>query len=140
MLKEFKEFISKGNVVDLAVGVIIGGAFGKIVTSLVNDVLMPVIGILLGGVDFSNLTITVGSAKIAYGMFIQNIIDFLIIAFCVFMFVKVINRLSNLKKKEEIKKEEVKDTELSLLKEIRDELKKNDKKVTTKTTSKKKKD
>ena len=74
MIKEFKDFISKGNVVDLAVGVIIGGAFGKIVTSLVNDVLMPVIGILLGGVDFSNLTLTVGSAKIAYGMFIQNII------------------------------------------------------------------
>lgn len=142
MIKEFKEFISKGNVVDLAVGVIIGGAFGKIVTSLVNDVLMPVIGILLGGVDFSNLTLTVGSAKIAYGMFIQNIIDFLIIAFCVFMFVKVINKLSNLKKKEvkeEVKKEP-KDTELSLLKEIRDELKKNNKKAATKTTSKKKKD
>lgn len=135
MIKEFKEFISKGNVVDLAVGVIIGGAFGKIVTSLVNDVLMPVIGILLGGVDFSNLTLTVGSAKIAYGMFIQNIIDFLIIAFCVFMFVKVINKLSNLKKKEEVKeeaKEESKETELSLLKEIRDELKKNNKKTTAK--------
>ena len=142
MIKEFKEFISKGNVVDLAVGVIIGGAFGKIVTSLVNDVLMPVIGILLGGVDFSNLTLEFGSAKIAYGMFIQNIIDFLIIAFCVFMFVKVINKLSNLRKKEEAKeekKEEPKETELSLLKEIRDELKKNNKKTTTDTPSKKKK-
>lgn len=135
MIKEFKEFISKGNVVDLAVGVIIGGAFGKIVTSLVNDVLMPLIGIVLGGVDFSKLTLTVGEAKIAYGMFIQNIIDFLIIAFCVFIFVKVVNKLSNLKKKEEIKeekKEEPKETELSILKEIRDELKKDSKKVVTK--------
>ena len=135
MIKEFKEFISKGNVVDLAVGVIIGGAFGKIVTSLVNDVLMPAIGIILGGVDFSKLTLNVGDAKIAYGMFIQNIIDFLIIAFCVFIFVKVVNKLSNLKKKEEIKedkKEEPKETELSILKEIRDELKKNNKKVVTK--------
>lgn len=135
MIKEFKEFISKGNVVDLAVGVIIGGAFGKIVTSLVNDVLMPLIGILLGGINFSKLTLSVGKAKIAYGMFIQNIIDFLIIALCVFMFVKVINRLSNLKKKEEVKeevKEEPKETELSLLKEIRDELKKNNKKTAQK--------
>ena len=135
IFKEFKEFISKGNVVDLAVGVIIGGAFGKIVTSLVNDVLMTLIGIVLGGVDFSKLTLNVGDAKIAYGMFIQNIIDFLIIAFCVFMFVKVINKLSNLKKKEEVKedkKEEPKETELSILKEIRDELKKDSKKVATK--------
>lgn len=130
MIKEFKEFISKGNVVDLAVGVIIGGAFGKIVTSLVNDVLMPLIGIVLGGVDFSKLTLKVREAKIAYGMFIQNIIDFLIIAFCVFIFAKIVNKLSNLKKKEEIKeekKEEQKETELSILKEIRDELKKNNK-------------
>ena len=131
MIKEFKEFISRGNVVDLAVGVIIGGAFGKIVTSLVNDILMPVIGVLLGGVDFSNLVLEVGKAKIAYGMFIQNIIDFLIIAFCVFMFVKVINKLSDLTKKEEVKeekKEKPKETELSILKEIRDELKKQKKK------------
>ena len=145
MIKEFKEFISKGNVVDLAVGVIIGGAFGKIVTSLVNDILMPIIGIVLGGVDFSNLTLTVGSAKIAYGMFIQNIIDFLIIAFCVFIFVKAVNKLSNLTKKEEKAKEEtveIKEDELSVLKEIREELKKNNKKAviksSTKTTTKKK--
>ena len=96
MLKEFKKFISKGNVVDLAVGVIIGGAFGKIVSSLVNDILMPIIGILIGGIDFSSLSIKVGSAKITYGMFIQNIIDFLIIAFCVFIFVKIVNKISNL--------------------------------------------
>ena len=129
MIKEFKQFISKGNVVDLAVGVIIGGAFGKIVTSLVNDILMPVIGVVLGGIDFTNLVLKVGKAKIAYGMFIQNIIDFLIIAICVFIFVKIINKLTNLRKKEEEeKKEEVKqeitETELSVLKEIKSELKK----------------
>lgn len=133
MIKEFKQFISKGNVVDLAVGVIIGGAFGKIVTSLVNDILMPVIGVILGGIDFSNLVLEVGKAKVAYGMFIQNIIDFLIIAICVFIFVKVINKLTNLRKKEEEeKKEEVKqeiiETELSVLKEIKSELKKLNKK------------
>ncbi len=139
MLKEFKEFISKGNVVDLAVGVIIGGAFGKIVTSLVNDILMPIIGIIIGGVDFSNLSVNVGNAKIAYGSFIQNIIDFLIIAFCIFMFVKIVNKLSHLTKKEEEQKEEkINETELSVLKEIREELKKGSKKSTNaKTTTKK---
>lgn len=142
MLKEFKEFISKGNVVDLAVGVIIGGAFGKIVSSLVNDILMPIIGVIIGGVDFSNLSIKVGGAKIAYGMFIQNIIDFLIIAFCIFMFVKIVNKLSHLTKKEEAQKEEViTETELSVLKEIREELKKSAKAVPTKkSVTKKKKD
>ncbi len=136
MLKEFKEFISRGNVVDLAVGVIIGGAFGKIVTSLVNDILMPVIGVILGGIDFSNLAITIGKATITYGMFLQNIIDFLIIAFCIFIFVKAINKLSNLTKKEnkEETKQEVVETELSVLKEIREELKNN--KKTTKAKSK----
>ena len=139
MLKEFKEFATKGNIFDMAIGVIIGGSFQKIVTSLVNDILMPVIGVLLGGVDFSNLVLEVGKAKIAYGMFIQNIIDFLIIAICVFAFVKVINKLSSITKKEEDKKEEVKEeikeTELSVLKEIKAELKKFNK-----TTSKNKKD
>lgn len=137
MLKEFKTFISKGNVVDLAVGVIIGGAFGKIVSSLVNDILMPLIGVLLGGIDFSNLVLEIGKAKIAYGMFIQNIIDFLIIAFCVFMFVKAINKLTILTKKEEKKEEKVTETELSVLKEIREELKLNNKKASKKTTKKK---
>lgn len=136
MLKEFKAFISKGNVVDLAVGVIIGGAFGKIVSSLVNDILMPIIGVIIGGVDFSNLSIQVGGAKIAYGMFIQNVIDFLIIAFCVFIFVKIVNKLSNLtKKEEEQKQEKITETELSVLKEIREELKKNNTNV--KITAKK---
>ena len=104
MIKEFKAFISKGNVVDLAVGVIIGGAFGKIVSSLVNDILMPIIGVLIGGVDFSNLSIKIGEAKITYGMFIQNVIDFLIIAFCVFLFVKVINKLSSIANKQKKKR------------------------------------
>lgn len=136
MVKEFKAFISRGNVVDLAVGVIVGGAFGKIVTSLVNDILMPLIGIVLGGIDFSNLSIQFGSSKIMYGSFIQNIIDFLIIAFCVFMFVKLINRLSHKHKKEEIKEIVKKSDEVLLLEEIRDLLKK-DKKAIKKKVDKK---
>lgn len=104
MFKEFKKFISKGNVVDLAVGVIIGGAFGKIVSSLVNDILMPIIGVIIGGVDFSGLVLKIGDAKIAYGLFIQNVIDFLIIAFCVFIFVKIVNKLSDVTNKLEKKK------------------------------------
>ena len=130
MIKEFREFISKGNVVDLAVGVIIGGAFGKIVTSLVNDIIMPVIGIIIGGIDFSNLSITFGNAQIMYGMFIQNVIDFLIIAFCIFMFVKMINKLTRKKAKKEEVKEVVKSDEVLLLEEIRDLLKKQTKKTT----------
>jgi len=118
-LKEFKEFISKGNVIDLAIGVIIGSAFGKIVSSIVDDILMPLIGILIGGIDFSNLSITVGSAVITYGAFIQNVIDFLIIAVCVFFFIKIIERFT--KKEETIK--EVKDEKIALLEEIRDLLK-----------------
>lgn len=123
MLKEFKEFISRGNVIDLAVGVVVGGAFGKIVTSLVNDIIMPLVGIILGGIDFTGLTLNVKDATIAYGSFIQNIIDFLIIAACIFLFVKAINKLT--KKKEEEKKEEVvvKAEDVVLLEEIRDLLK-----------------
>ena len=105
---EFKEFISKGNIVDMAVGVIIGSAFGKIVTSLVNDIFMPLIGIIIGGLDFSKLTLTVGDAVIAYGTFIQNIVDFLIIAICIFIMIKV---LAKFKKKEEVKPVEVKESE-----------------------------
>ena len=100
MIKEFKAFIMRGNVVDLAVGVIIGAAFGKIVTSLVNDILMPPIGMLVGGIDFSDLAVTlsspIGSAKpvtIKYGLFINNTIDFLIVAFCVFLVVKGVSSL-----------------------------------------------
>ena len=126
MLEEFKTFIMRGNVLDLAVGVVMGGAFSKIVSSLVNDIMMPFLGVIIGGLDFSNLSITFRNAKIMYGSFIQNIIDFLIISFCIFMFVKVINKLTHLKELEN-KSEEPKKTspseEILLLREIRDELK-----------------
>ena len=131
MLKEFKQFISRGNVVDLAVGVIVGGAFGKIVTSLVNDIMMPLIGVISGGIDFTNLSITFKDATIAYGAFIQNIIDFLIISACIFLFVKFINKLSK-PKKEEKPAPAKKSDEVLLLEEIRDLLK--NEKVEVKTT------
>src|SRR5512138_2990248 len=92
MLKEFKEFAMRGNVMDLAIAVIIGGAFGKIVDSLVNDLLMPLVGLLLGGVDFGKLSFTVGSAVVKWGAFVQNIVNFLIIAFVIFLMVRTINR------------------------------------------------
>ena len=95
---EFKTFISRGNVVDMAVGVIIGSAFGKIVTSLVNDLLMPLIGVIIGGLDFSSLSLKVGDASIAYGNFIQTIFDFLIISLCIFIMVKFFEKF---KKEEE---------------------------------------
>ena len=93
MLKEFKEFVMRGNVIDLAIAVIIGVAFGGIVTSLVNDILMPLIGLVLGGINFSALAFQVGDAVIKYGAFIQAIINFLIIAFVIFLIVRAINRL-----------------------------------------------
>jgi len=122
MIKEFQEFAVKGNVVDLAVGVIIGTAFGKIVASAVADLAMPLIGIFIGGVDFSGLAVQIGQSKILYGKFIQSCVDFIIIAWAIFMAVKVLNRL---KRSEEVKpaapaappRQEV------LLEEIRDLLK-----------------
>ena len=122
--KEFKEFISKGNIFDMAVGVIIGGAFGKIVTSLVNDIIMPLIGVIIGGLDFTGLTIKVKDATISYGIFVQNVIDFLIVALCIFV---VIKAMSKFKKKEEAKPEVPAEPseEVLLLREIRDSLKKN---------------
>lgn len=116
MWKEFKEFAMKGNVIDLAVGVIIGGAFGKIVTSLVNDVVMPLLGLILGKIDFSNLFITLGSGHyktiaeaqkagvptLNYGIFINNVVDFLIVAICVFLVIRQMNKVS--KKLEKPKK------------------------------------
>jgi large conductance mechanosensitive channel len=93
MLKEFREFAIRGNVMDLAVAVIIGAAFGKIVTSLVDNVLMPLIGLVMGGVDFSALSFQVGSAVIQWGLFVQSIIDFIIIAFVIFLIVRALNRL-----------------------------------------------
>lgn len=138
ILNEFKAFAVKGNAVDMAVGVIIGGAFGKIVSSIVNDIIMPPIGWIIGGVNFSDLKFelpsvqlgneTMQAATINYGAFIQTVIDFLIIAFCVFLLVKGINKLASLKKKEEEAAapapEEPKPTkEELLLTEIRDLLK-----------------
>ena len=95
MLKEFKEFATKGNIMDMAVGVIIGGAFQKIVTSLVNDIIMPAIAIFTGKMDFSNLVFTIGGSSIKYGSFITTIVDFLIIAFSIFIAIKSFNKLNN---------------------------------------------
>ena len=98
MLKEFKEFVMRGNVLDLAVAVIIGGAFGKIISSLVNDILMPLIGLMMGGIDFAGLSFTVGAAVVTWGNFIQTVVDFLIVAFVIFLIIKSANTA---KKKEE---------------------------------------
>jgi large conductance mechanosensitive channel protein len=129
MFKEFKEFAVKGNVVDLAVGVIIGGAFGKIVSSLVNDIIMPIFSILTGGVNFQNLKLILRQVPgkdpvtLNYGQFIQNIFDFLIISFSIFLFIKAINKLKRKEKIEEVKEEVKISEEQKLLTEIRDILK-----------------
>ena len=119
MLKEFRDFILRGNVLDLAVAVIMAIAFGAIITSLVNDIVMPIIGVIIGGFDFSSLAINVGSAAIAYGKFIQAIINFVIIGFVLFMIVRAANRV--MKKKEEAPS--APSAEEKLLTEIRDLLK-----------------
>lgn len=124
MIKEFKKFIARGNVIDLAVGVIVGGAFSKIVSSLVDNLLMPLIGIVIGGLDFTNLSITIGAAEIKYGMFLQNVLDFLIISFCIFILVKLINKITNKKEEEKKPTPPKKSDETILLEEIRDLLKK----------------
>ena len=126
IISEFRTFIERGNVVDLAVGVVMGSAFSKIVTSVVDELLMPIIGIIIGGHDLSNLSINVGSAVIKYGSLINNIINFFIISFCIFILVKFINKLTSINKKEVKKEEKVvkKSDEVILLEEIRDELKK----------------
>ena len=133
-IKEFKEFAMKGNVMDMAVGVIIGGAFGKIVSSLVDDVLMPLVGMLTGGIDVSGLAYKVmlpnpveggeplAGATLKYGAFIQNVIDFLIIALCIFLMIKGMNKLTK-KKEEEPAPEPAGPTQEELLAEIRDLLK-----------------
>ena len=127
-IKEFKEFAMKGNVMDMAVGVIIGGAFGKIVSSLVDDVLMPAVGMLTGNVDFTNLTAKIGTgedaAVLKYGVFIQNVVDFLIVALCIFFVIKLMNKLLK-KKAEEPAPDPEPTAEEKLLTEIRDLLKKD---------------
>ncbi len=140
-IKEFKEFALKGNVMDMAIGVIIGGAFGKIVTSLVNDVLMPLVGALIGNVDFTKLSATLRAPKLNeageiigeavtlnYGNFIQTTVDFIIVAFCIFGVIKLINKATSIvKKKEEAAPAPAPEptAEEKLLTEIRDLLKKN---------------
>jgi large conductance mechanosensitive channel len=137
-ISEFKEFAMKGNVMDMAVGVIIGGAFGKIVTSLVNDVLMPVVSLATGGIDFTNLFINLsgdakfdtlkaaqeaGASVFAYGAFIQNVVDFLIVAFCIFLMLKAINKLNRKKEEPAAPAAPAGPTQEELLAEIRDLLK-----------------
>lgn len=139
---EFKEFIARGNVVDMAVAVIIGGAFGKIVTSLVNDIIMPLVGLAVGGLNVSDWkwvikeavvaadgTVTTAENALAYGAFIQTILDFLIIALCIFIMLKLVlgaqSKFKKAEEAEEAEEEEVAETELDILKEIRDSLKEN---------------
>ncbi len=140
--EEFKAFIAKGNVVDMAVAVIVGGAFGKIVTSLVNDVIMPLVSIVVGGLNVTDWkwvikeavlaadgTVVTAETALSYGNFLQTVIDFLIIAFCIFLMLKVILGIqAKFKKAEEVKEEiaqEQTETEIDILKEIRDTLKEN---------------
>ncbi|NMD69755.1 large conductance mechanosensitive channel protein MscL [Bacillus sp. DNRA2] len=124
MFQEFKKFALKGNVVDLAIGVIIGGAFGKIVTSLVNDLIMPLIGLLLGGINFNKLSFTVADAEVKYGAFLQTVVDFLIVAFTIFIVIKMFNRFKK-KQEEQPVTTATPDNKEQLLTEIRDLLKQN---------------
>ena len=121
-LKEFREFAVKGNVVDLAVGVIIGTAFGKIVSSFVADIVMPLIGILIGGIQYEDLVLQVGEAQITYGKFLQNVIDFVVIAWVIFLMVKAINHFRRKQEQEPAAAPPPRDVQL--LEEIRDLLKK----------------
>ncbi|MEE4557643.1 large conductance mechanosensitive channel protein MscL [Bacillus velezensis] len=124
MWSEFKSFAMRGNIMDLAIGVVIGGAFGKIVTSLVEDIIMPLVGLLLGGLDFSGLAVTFGDAHIKYGSFIQTIVNFFIISFSIFIVIRTIGKLRRKKEAEEETEEaEETDQQTELLTEIRDLLK-----------------
>ncbi len=129
MWKDFKEFAFKGNVMDLAIAVVIGAAFSGIVTSLVENIITPFVGVLMNGVDFSNLKYTFGDAEILYGSFIQSIIDFFIVAFSIFLFVRLVMKLKR-KKEEEVIEEEVEKVTVQeeLLMEIRDLLREQNKK------------
>lgn len=129
LINEFKEFIAKGNVLDLAVGVIIGSAFSKIVTSLTDNILMPIVGVIIGNLDFTTLAIRVNLfdrvVAIRYGLFIQNVVDFLITALCIFFMIKVVNKILRKKKEEPKEEAPAKSDEVKLLEEIRDLLKKS---------------
>lgn len=125
MIKEFREFITKGNVLDLAIAVVMGAAFGKIVSSLVENIITPLVGIILGGINVSSLTIKVGNAVLKYGIFVQAVIDFLIISFAIFMFMKIANSIIRKKQAKEEEVIEVVPATEQYLKEIRDLLQKN---------------
>ena len=125
-MREFKEFINRGNVMDMAVGVVIGGAFSQIVTSLVDNVIMPLVGMIIGGIDFGGLAVTVQGATLKYGLFIQSVVDFLIVAFVIFSVIKAINRMQEklIPKKDEGEPEpEPIPEDIALLTEIRDLMK-----------------
>ncbi|KIL52075.1 large conductance mechanosensitive channel protein MscL [Jeotgalibacillus soli] len=124
MMKEFKEFALRGNVLDLAVAVVIGAAFGKIVTALVETIIMPLVGILVGGIDFTSLELSIGGATVSYGVFLQAVVDFIIIAFAIFLFVKLLNRFK--RKEEEKEAVPIPDPQIEILREIRDLLKQNE--------------
>lgn len=120
-LKEFKTFAMRGNVVDLAIGIVIGAAFGKIVTSLVENIVTPLIGLILGGVNLTHFSLTLGSTTVAYGVFLQSIIDFVIVAFAIFVAIKLMNNLRTKEEKTPESKKLVEPTEeVKLLREIRD--------------------
>ncbi len=123
-IEEFKAFAVKGNVIDLAVAVVIGAAFGKIVSSLVENIIMPLVGVLLGGVSFAGMTYQVGDAMITYGVFIQAVVDFVIVAFVIFMVVKALNKMQEVGKEDEATDDtpEEPSEEVKLLREIRDNL------------------
>lgn len=128
-VSEFKAFAVKGNVIDLAVAVVIGAAFGKIVSSLVTNIITPLIGVLLGGINFTSLELTIGESVVTYGVFLQSIFDFIVIAFVIFLAIKAVKKIEDeidSDKEEEAKKTEPVDTEeVKLLREIRDSLKRN---------------
>lgn len=126
-IEEFKAFAMKGNVIDLAVAVVIGAAFGKIVSSLVANIIMPLIGVLLGGISFSNMSLEVGNSEVTYGVFLQSVVDFVIVAFVIFLVVKAISHAQTLRKEKEVaapveeKPVEIPE-DIKLLREIRDSL------------------
>lgn len=125
-IEEFKKFAMRGNVVDLAVGIVIGAAFQKIVTSLVNNIITPLIGSVMGGVDFTGFKVVVGSSEVTYGVFLQSIIDFLIVSLVIFVAIKVMNRLQQKENEKPEEKKVVEPTEeVKLLREIRDALQRN---------------
>lgn len=123
-IEEFKAFAMRGNVVDLAVAVVIGTAFGKIVSSLVENIIMPLVGVLLGGVNFTTWSMKIGAAEVKYGVFLQNVFDFMIIAFAIFLAIKLMTKMQKKEEVKEVEKPKEIPEDILLLREIRDTLKK----------------